>query len=126
MENEEMPQEEVQEASDAPTSGKSERGPDVQVLFVTDKGYGVRTNLNEFRKAHRGTKGTRAVFLNEKNGKLLKGIFVADGATVAVMTKNGQAGLFSIDQVRLTGRGLAGVRLVTLDEGDEVVDVLAI
>ena len=87
-------------------------------------GYGVRTTLAEFRKAHRGTKGTRAMFLNEKNGKLVGAKLVNDGDTVTVMTKNGQAGLFSIDQVRLTGRGLAGVRLVTLEEGDQVVGIV--
>jgi len=126
------PEAEVQQptgpAPDTPTAPaegtKGERGPDKQVLFVTDKGYGVRTTLAEFRKAHRGTKGTRAVFLNEKNGKLIAAKLVEDGDVVTVMTKNGQAGLFGIDQVRLTGRGLSGVRLVTLEEGDEVVAVI--
>jgi len=119
---EEEEAEEQQTTESAPTKG--ERGPDKQVLFVTDKGYGVRTTLAEFRKAHRGTKGTRAVFLNEKNGKLVAAKLVKDGDVVTVMTKNGQAGLFGIDQVRLTGRGLSGVRLVTLEEGDEVVGIV--
>ena len=136
MQEENMPQEEapVEEAFEeqeqqtpatpAPTGKPAERGPDQQVLFVTDMGYGVRTTLAEFRKAHRGTKGTRAMFLNEKNGKLVGAKLVNDGEVVTVMTKNGQAGLFEIDQVRLTGRGLAGVRLVTLEEGDQVVGII--
>ena len=124
----------IEEAEDVPTpapasvaesAGKpAERGPNVQVLFVTDLGYGVRTTLSEFRKAHRGTKGTRAVFLNEKNGNLVGAKVVKDGDVVTVMTKKGQAGLFEVDQVRLTGRGLAGVRLVTLEEGDVVVGIV--
>lgn len=120
-----MPEEEqemVEEADDSTTKG--ERGPNVQVLFVTDLGYGIRTTLAEFRKAHRGTKGTRAMFLNEKNGNLVGAKLVNDGDVVAVMTKKGQAGLFSVDQVRLTGRGLSGVRLVTLEEGDIVVGIV--
>ena len=116
----------VAESAPAPVpAGKpAERGPNVQVLFVTDLGYGVRTTLSEFRKAHRGTKGTRAVFLNEKNGNLVGAKVVKDGDVVTVMTKKGQAGLFEVDQVRLTGRGLAGVRLVTLEEGDVVVGIV--
>ena len=113
-----------QTPSPAPAGTPAERGPDVQVLFVTDLGYGVRTTLAEFRKAHRGTKGTRAMFLNEKNGNLVGAKLVNDGDVVTVMTKKGQAGLFAIDQVRLTGRGLSGVRLVTLEEGDIVVGIV--
>ena len=118
-----VPESEAVEQS-APSGKPAERGPDQQVLFVTDLGYGVRTTLAEFRKAHRGTKGTRAMFLNEKNGNLVGAKLVEDGDVVTVMTKKGQAGLFSIDQVRLTGRGLSGVRLVTLEEGDIVVGIV--
>ena len=114
-----------EEAEDIKADGpKGERGPDKQVLFVTDKGYGIRTTLTEFRKAHRGTKGTRAMFLNEKNGKLVAAKIVNDNDVVTVLTKQGQAGLFGVDQIRLTGRGLSGVRLVTLADNDEVVAVV--
>jgi len=119
----------IEEAEAVPTpepapGNPAERGPNVQVLFVTDLGYGIRTTLDQFRKAHRGTKGTRAMFLNEKNGNLVGAKVVKDGDVVTVMTKKGQAGLFSVDQVRLTGRGLSGVRLVTLEEGDIVVGMV--
>lgn len=124
-----MEKEQIQEADEEQMpqqepGSSAERGPEVQVLFVTDLGYGVRTTLSQFRKAHRGTKGTRAMFLSEKNGNLVGAKIVNDGDVVTVMTKKGQAGLFSIEQVRLTGRGLAGVRLVTLEEGDKVVGIV--
>ena len=122
MNGEEQPPVEAQQADVA--AQKAERGPNQQILIVTDKGHGIRTNLTEFRKAHRGTKGTRAMTLNEKNGHIVAVKPVKDGDTVAILTKNGQAGLFGIDDVTLRGRGVAGVKLMTLADGDSVVAVI--
>jgi len=116
--NEEEPQAEVN------TDAGSSRGPNKQVLFVTDKGYGIRTTLDQFRVASRGTKGVRAMFLNDKNGKIVASKLVSDNVTVVIVTKMGQAGLFSVEDVKVKGRGIAGVKLMTLDESDEVVDVI--
>jgi len=122
MNGEENPQMGEQQAED--TSQKGERGPNKQVLIVTDKGYGIRTTLSEFRKAHRGTKGTRAMFLNEKNGNIVTAKIVNEGDTATILTKKGQAGLFPVDEIKLKGRGIAGVRVVTLADDDEVVAVI--
>jgi len=122
MNGEQEPQYEEEQA-DA-SAHKGERGPNQQVLIVTDKGYGIRTTLSEFRKAHRGTKGTRAMNLNEKNGFIVGVKNVKDGDTVTILTKKGQAGLFGIDEIKLKGRGIAGVRLVTLADDDQVVAVI--
>jgi len=122
MNGEQEPQaEEPQADVSAP---KGERGPNQQVLIVSDKGYGIRTSLSEFRKAHRGTKGTRAMFLNEKNGHIIGAKIVKDGDTATILTRNGQAGLFGIDEIKLKGRGISGVRLMTLADDDIAVAVV--
>jgi len=105
-------------------NNESNRGPAKEIVFVTNKGYGIRTSLSEFRKAGRGGKGTRAVFLNEKNGKLVAAKVVNEGNTIVAISKNGQAALFPIEQVNCKGRGISGVRFMTLDDGDEIVDVV--
>ena len=102
----------------------AKRGPDVQVVFVTNKGYGIRTKFSEFRVAHRGTKGSRAMFLNDKNGHLVAAIPKDDNEAIALLTKKGKLGMFNVSDIRLTGRGLSGVRLMTLDDDDEVVAVV--
>ena len=122
MNGEEQPSVEAEQAD--VSAPKGERGPDQEVLIVTDVGYGIRTSLSGFRKAHRGTKGTRAMFLNEKNGHIIGAKTVKDGDTVTILTKNGQAGLFGIEDIKCKGRGISGVRLITLAEGDSVVAVV--
>lgn len=103
---------------------KAEYGPDIEVLFVSSKGYGVKTNLKEFRLAHRGSKGTRAMFLNEKNGTLVGAMLVEEDDIITVISKKGQAALFGVDEIRYTGRGGAGCRVMTLDDDDEVVAIV--
>ena len=122
MNGEQEPQAEAQQAD--VSAHKGERGPNQQVLIVSDKGYGIRVSLSEFRKAHRGTKGTRAMFLNEKNGHIIGAKIVKEGDTVTILTKNGQAGLFGIDEIKLKGRGISGVRLMTLADDDVAVAVV--
>jgi len=135
---EEAPKEEAVETQPEPTQApvsatpvapkashkKAEYGPDIEVIFVSSKGYGVKTNLKEFRLAHRGSKGTRAMFLNEKNGTLVSAMLVEEDDIITVISKKGQAALFGVDEVRMTGRGGAGCRLMTLDDGDEVVAII--
>ena len=108
----------------------TQRGPDEQILIVTDKGFATRTTLSEFRIAHRGTRGTRAMYLKEAEGtgEKDKGNTIAvrkvkDGDVVFVLTKNGQGALINIDEIKLMGRGKSGVKLITLEEGDSVVSV---
>ena len=108
----------------------TQRGPDEQILIVTDKGFATRTTLAEFRIAHRRTRGTRAMYLKEVEGteEKDKGHTIAvrkikDGGVIFVLTKNGQGALVNVDEIKLMGRGKSGVKLITLEEGDFVVAV---
>jgi len=108
----------------------TQRGPEEQIVIVTDKGYITRTTLSEFRVAHRGTRGTRAMYLKEVEGteEKDKGHTIAvrkvkDGDVVFVLTRNGQGALVNVDEIKLMGRGKSGVKLMTLEDGDSVVSV---
>jgi len=101
-----------------------EKGPEKQILIVTDKGFATRTKLSEFRVSHRGTKGTRAMFLNEKNGNTIATKMVDEEDLVFVITKLGQGGLVPVNEIRLMGRGKSGTKLMSLNDGDEVVGIL--
>ena len=116
--------EEGQVGDITPTKREVEKGPEQQILIVTDKGFATRTKLSEFRVSHRGTKGTRAMFLNEKNGNPVATKMVDDDDLVFVITKLGQGGLVAVSEIKLMGRGKSGVKLMSLDEGDEVVAIL--
>jgi len=138
QEEENMPQPEVPEAVEPPVEmapepieepleeTKGESGPDTQVIFVTTKGYGIRTSFSYFRKGHRASKGVKAIILNEKNGDLAGMATAKTGDTICVVSKKGQAALFPIDEINLKRRAIFGVRIMKLDEGDEVIGVSVI
>ena len=107
-----------------PTRKEVEKGPDQQILIVTDKGFATRTTLSEFRVSSRGTKGTRAMHLNEKNGNIVAVRPVEADDLVFVVTHLGQGAVVPVDQIRLMGRGKSGVKLVSLNDGDEVVGLI--
>ena len=114
-----------EEAEDLPET-KGEKGPDVQVVFVTTKGYGIRTSFSYFRKGHRASKGVKAIILNEKNGELAGMAVAKTGDTICVVSKMGQATLFPLDSINLKRRAIFGVRVMKLDEGDKVIGVSVI
>lgn len=102
---------------------KTERGPDQQIMVVTNLGFGTRTTLSEFRIAHRGTKGNKTMTLNEKNGHIIGVKKVGPGDVMFLITKNGQGAVLSVDDVSVKARGRFGVRLMKVDEGDAVVAI---
>lgn len=114
----------VEPTEPTPTGKPPERGPDVQVVFVTALGFGIRTTLAEFRKAHRGTKGTRAMGITDKNGALVDAKLVEEDDIICIVTKQGQTGIFPVSEIRFGHRGPVGTKLVSLSEGDEVVALL--
>jgi len=117
---------EVEEAEEDLPEMKGEKGPDTQVIFVTTKGYGIRTSFSYFRKGHRASKGVKAIILNEKNGELAGMAIAKTGDTICVVSKFGQAALFPIDEINLKRRAIFGVRIMKLDEGDQVIGVSVI
>lgn len=120
--------EEQEEINNEEAGETTERGPEQQIIIVTDKGYITRTTLSEFRVAHRGTRGTRAMFLAEdkEKGNTISVARAKEGGLIFVLTKNGQGALVKVDEIKAMGRGKSGIKLVTLEEGDVVVSVITV
>jgi DNA gyrase subunit A len=93
------------------------------VLTVTEKGYGKRTPVADYRKTNRGGSGIINIKVTDKNGPVvaLKGVY-RDG-DVMLITRNGIIIRSAVGRISVIGRNTQGVRLISLDEGDHVIDV---
>jgi DNA gyrase subunit A len=93
------------------------------LLVVTEKGLGKRSRMEDYRLQGRGGKGVINVRTSEKTGKVVSIKGTAPGDELVMITRNGVVNRQPVDQIRVIGRNTQGVRLITLDGGDEVMDV---
>ena len=93
------------------------------VLAVTEKGYGKRTPVNEYRKTNRAGTGIINIKITEKNGKVvaLKGI--TGEYDLLLITRNGIIIRTDISSISVIGRNTQGIKLMSLDENDNVIDI---
>jgi DNA gyrase subunit A len=92
-----------------------------KLLTACVNGYGKRTPLEEYPVKGRGTRGVINIDANERNGEVISMKLVADNDEVLLITEKGVIIRTKVDEIRETGRGAAGVRLMKLDEGDKLV-----
>jgi len=90
------------------------------ILSVTERGYGKRTAVEEYRTQGRGGKGIINVKTTEKNGKVVAIMRVQEDADILVMTANGKLIRVRSQDIRAVGRATQGVRLINVDEDDKV------
>ena len=90
------------------------------VLSVTERGFGKRTAVEEYRTQGRGGKGVINVKTTEKNGKVVSIMRVQEDSDVLVMTANGKLIRVSSQDIRAVGRATQGVRLIQLEDDDKV------
>ena len=96
--------------------------PDQTILVVCERGYGKRSNVDDFRQTNRGGVGVRSIITSERNGMVVAALSVADSDSVLLMSAEGQAVRIRMRDVRVMGRSTQGVRLVNVkEEGDLVV-----
>ncbi|MDR2713261.1 MAG: DNA gyrase subunit A [Clostridiales bacterium] len=93
------------------------------LLVVSEKGYGKRTPLLEFRKTNRGGKGVRALRCNGKTGRLVAIEVVRSGDEMMIISREGIIIRIKADEISQQGRDAQGVRLIRLGESDTVVDM---
>ena len=96
---------------------------DEQVLVVTENGYGKKTNVEEYRITHRGSKGVKALNITEKNGNIVSFKCVKGDCDLLIITNNGIIIRLPLDQVSSTGRVAQGVRLINLKDNQKVSTV---
>jgi DNA gyrase subunit A len=95
----------------------------VEILSVTEKGYGKRTIASEYRKQSRGGKGIIAMKLTDKNGDIVQIKHVSESEDLVIITDKGQVIRTKISGISLIGRNTQGVRLINLNEDEKVVGV---
>lgn len=95
----------------------------VEILSITDNGYGKRTTSTEYRKQTRGGKGIVAMKLTEKTGHLVQIKQVSEKEDLMIVTDKGQVIRTKISGISLLGRNTQGVRLIKLNQGENVVAV---
>lgn len=96
------------------------------VLVVTNKGYGKQTIESAYRQTKRGGLGVKTIHLTEKIGEL-ESIAAVDGnEDLMVVTNRGVIIRFAISDVSITGRSTQGVRLMRLDDSNNVVTVAVV
>ena len=87
------------------------------VMVVTDKGYGKRSDLSEYRTQHRGGKGVITIKTTDKVGKLVGIMEAIDTDDLMLITNQGIMIRQPVENIRTIGRNTQGVRLAKLDEG---------
>ena len=97
-----------------------------ELLTVTEKGMGKRTDLARYRRQRRGGRGILNLRVTEKTGKVVGVKEVQPGDEVMLITRNGIVNRQRVAEIRETGRAAQGVRLIALEEGDVVVDVASV
>ena len=97
-----------------------------QIVVITEKGYGKKTNIDEYRLTHRGSKGVKALNVTEKNGNIVSFKIVNGDEDLMIITNTGIIIRISLKQVSQTGRVAQGVRLINLRENQVVSTVTLI
>lgn len=102
------------------------RRADAQVIVVGSRGMGKRTVVEDFRKTKRGAKGVIAMNITEKTGPICAILEVSDEEDLVVITTNGILIRQPIRDVRQLGRNAQGVKLIRLEEGDQIADITTV
>ena len=97
-----------------------------QIVVITEKGYGKKTNIDEYRLTHRGSKGVKSLNVTEKNGNIVSFKIVNGDEDLMIITNTGIIIRISLKQVSQTGRVAQGVRLINLRENQVVSTVTLI
>jgi DNA gyrase subunit A len=93
------------------------------VLTVSERGFGKRSSSYEYRISGRGGKGITAMVVNERNGRLIASFPVEDSDQIMLVTDGGKLIRCPVDDVRIAGRNVQGVRIFRTDEDEKVVSV---
>jgi len=97
-----------------------------QLMVVSENGYGKRSQIEDYRETNRGAKGVTTLNITEKVGNLVAIKEVSDSDDLMIINKSGIAIRMSVTEIRVAGRNTQGVRLIKLNDGDEISSVTRI
>ncbi len=93
------------------------------ILVVSEKGFGKRTAIDEYRITNRGGKGVKTINVTEKTGSLVGILYVTEKEDLIITCKSGVTIRTGIKDIRAAGRATQGVKLIRLDDGDEIAAI---
>jgi DNA gyrase subunit A len=93
------------------------------ILVVSEKGMGKRTDIEEYRITNRGGKGVKTMNITEKTGKLVGLLAVEETEDLMITCTSGVTIRSKVASLRQVGRATQGVKLINLDEGDEIAAI---
>ncbi len=96
---------------------------DEHILVVSEKGYGKRSDLDDYRITNRGGKGVKTITISEKTGALVAIKSVTDEDDLMIINKSGVAIRLPVADLRVMGRATQGVKLINLRNDDSIAAV---
>ncbi len=96
------------------------------ILVISEKGYGKRTDIEDYRITNRGGKGVTTIKRTDKTGDLVGILNVTDNDHLMIINKSGIAIRLAVEQLRVMGRATQGVRLIKLDAKDSIAAITKI
>ncbi|MGV3598846.1 MAG: DNA gyrase subunit A [Bacteroidota bacterium] len=96
---------------------------DTTIMVVSEKGYGKRTDLEDYRITGRGGKGVKTLNITEKTGNLIGIKDVTDENDLMIILKSGMAIRMHVADLRVMGRATQGVRLIKMSDKDEIASI---
>ncbi len=97
--------------------------PKMSILVVSQKGFGKRSELEDYRITNRGGKGVKTINVTDKTGDLIAIKGVTDDEDLMIITRNGQTIRMTTDKIRLCGRASQGVKLINIRNNDSIAAV---
>lgn len=94
-----------------------------EILVVSEKGYGKRSSLDEYRETNRGGKGVKTMNITDKTGELVSINAVTDNDDLMIINKSGLTIRMRISDLRVMGRATQGVRLINIKGNDSIAAV---
>jgi DNA gyrase subunit A len=100
--------------------------PDADILVVSEKGFGKRSALEDYRITNRGGKGVKTINITEKTGDLIAILAVDNDHDFMIINKSGITIRLRVDELRVVGRATQGVKLINLRGNDEIAAVCSV
>ncbi|HEU0111297.1 MAG TPA: DNA gyrase subunit A [Flavisolibacter sp.] len=97
--------------------------PDRTVMVVSEKGFGKRSPVEEYRITNRGGKGVKTISVTDKTGRLVGIVDVGEKEDMMITCKSGVTIRMKVADIREQGRATQGVKLIRIDEGDEIAAI---
>jgi len=94
-----------------------------EILVVSEKGYGKRSSIEDYRITNRGGKGVKTISITDKTGGLVAIKNVSDSDDLMIINKSGIAIRMSVEDLRVMGRATQGVRLINIKGNDSIAAV---